>query len=276
MRPMTVVSVPTGPPDAVVGVDFGGPDGYKKLSCAGLPYAPQVGDTVLVDYNGDQPFVVRHTTPGRMWVPPSLALRISNSGPSDPDAAPTSSISVRDGVIYAVRATPMIPPTVTRVVARPVAARTWDPVNGWDGANTDLQPRQGSWGGGICKGLWFYNPADLAQLAGLSGWTGRMQVRRANRGGNPSGPIQLQVWHHPHATRPGGEPTVLGQTAPAGAKPGRTDLVDFPLAASTVAAFVAGTAKGAAIASDVAAAYLIALGPADDADSGVLTFTRSS
>lgn len=283
MQPMTVSTVEQGPPDAMVGIEFGGPEGFKILSCAGLMYAPQAGDQVLVDYLGDIPFVVRCTTPGRTWVPSSLSLTILNTAPTDPDAVPFASIYGKPGALYAVRSSPVTAPTSTRLVVKPIGSGSFDPY-GW--RTDDTMPRQGSYGDGGCKGLWFYAADAFAPLAGLSGVTGRAKIRRADRGGNPAGPIQLQVGHHPHVTQPAGEPQVSNVVAPAGAKPGRSSrditgrpvggLVDFALDPLTVAAFVAGTAKGLAIASDVPELYLIALGPAHDADSGVLTFNWSS
>jgi hypothetical protein len=278
-----VLSVIKPAPDAVIGVNMGGDQGYRTFDLTGMAIQPQEGDNVRIDLDGmpgkSTPFVVRYLTPGRTWFPPQpdpVVLTVANSAPSDPDYSAGSVVYAKPGAIWVARSSPVTPPADTSgsMTVRAAGSRTWDPSNGW--RSDDTKPRQGSFGSGTNKGLWFYPSGAFGGLSGRSGVTATLTVTRDSRGGTPWSPKQLVVWSHGYVTQPGGEPVISNSSTPGGANPGINDTVTFALPGPIVAAFVAGTAVGVAIGSEQESDYLICLGPDQDPNSGTLRFRWNS
>lgn len=271
-RTVRVSSVIRDAPDAIIGVELGGAEGYQRLTCTAMNYQPQENDNVLIQKVGTQWVVLRDLTEGRTWIPASVALTVADAAPSPSlGYVPATSVHGKPGAIWLVRSQPAGPPTAGSRTVAASASRTWDPSNNW--RTDDTMPRQGSFGSGTNKGLFFYPAGSFGFLAARTGVTARMRIRRADRGGSPSGPgPQLSVWQHGYVAQPAGEPALSAPFNPAGGKPGRGDFSEFALPASTVADLISGAAVGLAIASDASSQYLIAFGPDQDMQSGSITF----
>lgn len=235
-------------------------------------YAPQIGDSVVIDYLVNQPYVAMCLTPNRALASNVTVVNTNPGGLTAISTVLTDPSTSINPAITLVRTTPVT--GASSITATPVSSGTWSP--DWPAWRTDnSKVSQGSYGSGEQYGLWFYGASAFAGLAGHTVTGVTMTVKRDSSGGTSWGPMQLHFYLHTNTTKPGsGPPTIsLGPVDVAAASPSLGQTVTFALPTAWGVLLQAGTYAGVGIASAATADAVTVLGPADSATSGQLVIT---
>lgn len=272
---MTTRQKTTAIVEAVVGATVNLKIGDGHVPSVAYPswYAPQVGDTVVVDWLADQPFVETCFTPNRLATGVSILNAAPGAGWDQLATGYSPTGSSANAPIAFVRNTPVVGPT--SITVNPTDARSWSPAfSTW--RTNDNKVRQGANGSDTPNyGCWFYGSGAFSGLTGHTVTGITMTVVRDSVVGGGTGPIQLHMFTHTLTTVPGsGPPTPSNRYDPSGATPSLGATVAFSLPLAYAQALQSGSAAGVGIADAAAATYLQCLGPANPANgSGRLVIT---
>jgi hypothetical protein len=238
-------SVTSTPGDGVVGISVGG----SELLLPHLRgYAPAVNDSVVILAQGQRMVVLdAYVNPADPVVP-----RPAAPPPSQPKPKPPA------------------PKPVVNVTQTFTATATGCYRAGW---RTDTRaPHQGDWNGAFGRntGAWFYGTRIRAALAGATVLKAKIYMVRLS--GGIYGSVSPTMYTTPHASQPGGAPTLQGGgTAIGSLAVSSRGWITLPLALAQ--ALADGTAYGLAcfVASDSPYAAYGAL--ADSRSSGAIQLT---
>lgn len=153
-------------------------------------------------------------------------------------------------------------PTPPPPPAAPDVTKTWSSVSadnyamGTYGWVNDGYPKQGNYGYGRRKGLWFFGSDIYNTVNGKNIKRVRVYIKRKSSGGS-SAKTAIQIRSHTYASKPGGEPSLSNAYKSVSLGWGEGVWVDLP--ADFITAFKSGGARGIGVyvASDSSSYYAL-------------------